>query len=278
MTDDAAEIIGGISTGVSEEIDMAFAFLDDILYARVFDTDRYVFPLPFMLSKGADLTGACLNLSLYTRRYMLPLIISDIPREELSVVTDLFPHVDAWCYEDDDDSFFVRVKNECDMLDLVPELDFSGITLTELRESDNELYAELCRDRELNEYWGYDVDVDNPDGDIDFYLDTARREFDEGIALTLAVRDNDRLVGEATIYDFDYRGSAEIAVRILPSASGRGYGSLATEALIALAREIGLSRLYAEIMEENQASIKMTSKYMQRVNTENGKVKFALSL
>ena len=278
LADDAIEIISGLSMSMCDWMNVAFAYLDNVLYARVWDGEMYVFPLPFMLTEDADAVGACLNLAAYSARELIPFIITDVPREELEFVCSVFPHVDAYSYETDEDSFFIKVNNECDMLHYMPEIELDGITLNELLDSDKERYAELCRDRDLNKYWGYDVDSDNPDGNADFYLDTARREFKDGIAIALAIRESGEFVGEATIYGFDYRGSASIAVRVLKKCHSRGIGSRATEALIALAAQIGLSTLTAEILLENENSIKMTSKYMTLEKCDNGKAYFTLSL
>lgn len=268
----------GLSEALFDEMSIAYAYHDYVLYARIYDGEKYVFPLPFMLSEDADAAASLINLSLYARRELIPLIISDVPRDELEFLCSIFSHVDAYTYEDDDDSFYVKVNSECDMLESVPAFELDGIRLDELSESDKDLYAELCRDRNLNKYWGYDVDCDNPDGNADFYLDVARREFFDGIAITLAVREGDRLVGEGTIYDFDYLGGASVAVRVLPMEHSKGLGSRAFKALIELSREIGLSSLRSEILEENVRSVKMTSKYMDVVKRENGKVYFTLSL
>ena len=257
---------------------VAFSYLDEVLYARIYDGERYLFPLPFMLTDEADAEAACVNLGAYCVREMIPLIITDVPREELSFLQSVFPHIDACAYEEDDDSFFVKVNNECDMLDRVPSIEHGGIMLDEIRDADRERYAELCRDRDLNKYWGYDVDSDNPDGDADFYLNTVRREFEDGVALTLAIRENGEFVGEATVYGFDFRTAASIAVRVLKDCHGRGIGSRATHALILLAKEMGLSSLRAEILNENESSIRMTSKYMKRDKTTESKTYFTLSL
>ena len=278
LAEDAFDIIYGICETMTDETSCAFSYLEHVLFVRIYDGERYVFPLPFMLTEDADAEKACLRLAAYSRRELLPLIITDVPREELEFLCSMFPHIDAFAYEDDDDSFYVKVNNECDMLNEVPSIELDGITLDELRESDKEKYAALCRNRELNKYWGYDVDADNPDGKADFYLDVARREFNDGIALALAVREGGEFVGEATIYDFDYLGSASIAVRVLPECHGRGIGSRATKALIELARGIGLGELHAEILVENENSIKMTSKYMEIVNRTESKVMFTLLL
>ncbi len=278
MADDATEIIFGLSETLGEGMQIAFAHLDEVLYVRIYDTERYVFPLPFILSENADSEGACINLAAYSTREMIPLVITDVPRDELEFILSIFPHVDAYAYEDDDDSFYVKVNNECDMLDEFPSIELDGITLDELCDEDKERYASLCRDRYLNRYWGYDVDADNPDGTSDFYLDVARREFSEGVAITLAIREEGALVGEATIYGFDYRGSASIAVRVCPECHSRGIGSRATRALIELSKSIGLRTVNAEILNDNVASIKMTSKYMKLTKQTESKTIFTLEL
>ena len=275
---EAVEIIAGLCESVDESSDLAFAYLDGVLYARIFDGERYLFPLPFMLTEDADATGACINLAAYSTKYMIPLIITDVPREELDFLTGVFPHTDGYVYGDDEDTFYLKVNNECHLLDEVPEIELDGITLDAFGDEDKERYAALCSDRELNRYWGYDADEDNPDGDADFYLETVRYEFDEGIALTLAVREGGELVGEATVYQFDYRGAAAIAVRVMRDCHGRGIGSRATRALIELAKAMGLTTLKAEIMAENAPSVKMTEKYMRREKCADGKVYFTLDL
>lgn len=278
FSEDILEIVFGLCDTVGDQESVAFSFIDDVLYARIFDGERYVFPLPFMLSDSADASEACLSLAKYSQRELIPLIITDVPRDELDFLCSVFPHVDAYTYEDDDDSFYVKVNNECDMLTEVPQIEYNGITLSELLDSDEESYAELCADRELNKFWGYDVDCDNPDGNSQFYLDVVRREFLDGIAITLAIREHGEFVGEATIYNFDYCGGASIAVRVRRDCHSRGVGSRATEALIKLSKSIGLSTLYAEILNENEHSIKMTSKFMTLIKRTKSKTYFTLSL
>lgn len=277
FADDATEIIFGLCEAAGEE-SVAFSYIDEVFYARIYDGERYVFPLPFMLSENADARLACRNIAEYSRRELIPLIITDVPRDEIEFLCSVFPHIDAYTYEDDDDTFYIKVNNECDMLDEVPSIELDGIVINALTDEDKEKYAELCRDRNLNRYWGYDAYADNPDGDPDFYLRVAERELEDGVALALAIRDSGEFVGEATIYDFDYVGSAAIAVRVLPKFHSRGIGSRATMALIKLAIEMGLSSLRAEILEENLNSVKMTSKYMNLIKRENGKAYFTLTL
>ena len=278
LADDVSEIVLGLSECQGDDTSVAFAYLDEVLYARVFDGEKYLFPLPFMLTESADAVGACINLASYAVREMIPLIITDVPRDEIEFLCSVFPHVDAFTYEDDDDCFFIKVNNECDMLSEIPTVELDGIVLDEIGEKDKERYAQLCRDRELNKYWGYDADVDNPDGNADFYLNVARREFGDGVAITLAIRCDGEFVGEATIYGFDYRGAASIAVRVMKDCQSRGIGSGATRALIKLASDIGLDTLKTEILNENVGSIKMTSKYMSVEKRTEDKTYFTLKI
>ena len=257
---------------------VAYSYREAVLYVRIYDTERYVFPMPFMLSDDADLAEACRNLARYARRELIPLVISDIPREELGVLTGIFRYVDACCYEDDEDTFFIRVNNECDMCEELPKAEADGIRLDALCEADDVEYAALCRNRELNKFWGYDVDVDNPDATDSYYRSVAERELADGVAMTFAIRLDGEFAGEATIYDFDYFGSAAIALRILPRFHRRGIGSRSLGVLIDVARRMGLTHLRTEIMNENISSIKMTSKFMNVEKIENSKTRFTLQL
>ena len=278
LLSDAEDIISSVASCLDDGMSAAFTYGYEILFVRIFDGEKYIFPLPFMLTERADIKRACLELSEYARREMIPFIISDVPREELPVLQELFPHIDANCYLEDDDSFVVKINSECDLLNEWPSVEDGDMVLNRISSDDIDKYAELCADRELNKYWGYDVREDNPDGSKQFYLDVAEREFGDGIAITLGIRFNGDFVGEAVIYDFDYRGSAQIAVRVSPKYHGKGVGTRATKNLIALAKKIGLSSVKAEIINENSASIKMTSKVMGPGRVDGNKTIFSLTL
>lgn len=249
----------------------------DCLLVRVLSEGKYMFVYPIALSEDADALGACREISEYSRRELLPLTFTDVPREELSSLGQLFPHMNAAAYEDDDDMFFVSVRNESDRAG-GEAFEFEDIVLDFLADTDREPYARLCSDAELNRFWGYDASVDNPSGDPDMYLAVARREYEDGVAIALAVRHNGCFVGEAVIYDFDYVGSAAIGVRILPEHHGRGLGAMATRALIAFSKRLGLKRLRTTVMEENIPSVRMTGRLMNELSREAGRVSFELVL
>ena len=93
----------------------------------------------------------------------------------------------------------------------------------------------------------------------------ARRDFDDRLAVNFAVRLEGRLIGEAVLYNLDWRGGAELGCRIAPAYAGHGYG---TEAFAAAAEwalyRLGLDRVVAKCYKENQASFRMLSSCMRR--------------
>ena len=60
--------------------------------------------------------------------------------------------------------------------------------------------------------------------------------------MNFAVRLDGKLIGEAVLYHFDWRGGAELGCRIAPAYAGHGYG---TEAFAAAAKW-ALYKLYAD--------------------------------
>ena len=270
-------LLADFTETVDPEEEVAVCYYGECLLFRIY-SEGYFFPCPLGLHGDADIGEALIALSDYTRRELIPLSLTDVPRELLDTLTDLFPHVDAAAYEDDEDSFFVRVCTECDMLETVPTLTEGELTLDALRPEDGEDYCRLSTDPEVNRYWGYDYSEDRPEADADYFLDVAEVEFNTGIALSFAVRQAGVFVGEAVIFDFDHRGSAMIAVRLLPERHGRGIGTATVRLLMRAAESIGLTLLRAEVMEKNVASIRMTERLMDRTGVTDGRVQFALAL
>lgn len=158
------------------------------------------------------------------------------------------------------------VENELSNLDAIPTLTTDRLTLTPLTEADKAVYAALCLDDARNRWWGYDF---RPDYDgtpyEDYFLTVAQNDFARRRAVNFAVRLDGKFIGEAVLYRFDCRGSAELGCRIAPDFAGHGYG---TEAFAAAADwalyRLHLSRVVAKCYRENEASYKMLSSCMRR--------------
>ena len=160
----------------------------------------------------------------------------------------------------------LAVGSELDDLDAVPEIKTGRLVLDGLTESDKAAYNALCLDDERNRWWGYDYREDLR-GELteDYFLDVARQDFAKRMAVNFAVRLDGRLIGEAVLYNLDWRGGAELGCRIAPAYAGHGYG---TEAFAAAAEwalyRLGLDRVVAKCYKENTASYRMLSSCMRR--------------
>ncbi len=80
----------------------------------------------------------------------------------------------------------------------------------------------------------------------------------------IAVRLGEKCIGEAVLYNLDWRGGAELGCRIAPEYAGCGYG---TEAFTAAAEwalfGLTLAKVKAKCYKENTASYKMLSSCMR---------------
>ncbi|MBQ7485158.1 MAG: GNAT family N-acetyltransferase [Oscillospiraceae bacterium] len=161
--------------------------------------------------------------------------------------------------------FHVTVGTELDDLARVPTVETARLTLGELRPEDQKAYNALCLDDERNRWWGYDYRQDLQ-GELteDYFLTVARQDFQNRLAVNFAVRLEGKLIGEAVLYHFDWKGGAELGCRIAPEYAGNGYG---TEAFAAAADwalyRLGLACVTAKCYRENVASHKMLASCMR---------------
>ena len=261
--------------GLATEIDeVAVAVSGGCMLVRVLDGGDYMFIFPIMLSEEGNPSVALISLSEYVRREMLPFLLTDVPREGVDILTDVFAHVDARAYEDDEDIFAEIVKNEIDMIEEYPTVKSGDLTLSVITDADALEYTRLCSDRELNKYWGFDDLADNPSGDPEIFMLIAEREKKDGIALSLAVRRDGKYLGEAVIYNCDFNGEAEVGIRILPEYHRGGVGLLALDGIIKYCREIGIVTMRARVKEENIPALKLMKKRFVETERHNGVVHF----
>ncbi len=148
----------------------------------------------------------------------------------------------------------------------IPVLKTDRLTLSAITEDDLAAYNALVLDSERNRFWGYDdVAGLGEEMEPDSFLKVARADFCNCAAVNFAVRLDGKLIGEAVLYSFNYRGDAELGCRIAKDYGGNGYG---TEAFTAAANwalyKVHLTRLVAKCFKENAASFKMLSSCMKK--------------
>jgi len=163
------------------------------------------------------------------------------------------------------EKYLVTAQNELSSISRIPTIRTPRLTLDALTSDDREAYNRLCMDDDRNRWWGYDYKADLK-GRLteNYFLNVARRDFRNRSCVNFAIRLNGQLIGEAVLYRFDYKGSAELGCRILPEFAGHGYGA---EAFAAAADwslySLGLYQLNAKCFKENQPSYKMLSANMR---------------
>lgn len=148
----------------------------------------------------------------------------------------------------------------------IPELKTERLTLSAITKEDISDYNALVMDSERNRYWGYD-DVGGLRGKLEqesFYR-VAKNDFEKCRAVNFAVRKDGKMIGEAVLYNFNYKGDAELGCRIALEHSGNGYGTEAFKAAAEWALYgVHLNRVVAKCFKENEASYKMLSSCMKK--------------
>ncbi len=268
-----------IESNPDADYEIKYAISDFCLIARIFDYGRYSFIYPLALSERADEKSALLAVNEYAMREEIERIFTDVPKESVPLFIESFRHLDIDAEDEYGDSFRVKIKTECELLEEIPSLSFEKISLGALSDGDAENYARLIRDEETNKFWGYDFREDFS-GKLEdsFFVENAKMEFMRGTAITLAVRHDESFIGEVTFYAFDGMGGAEIAIRLLPEARGRHLGDASFETLVEFARNIGLIRLSAFVDTRNTVSLSYMGKNMERSLVTDTRVKFILNL
>ena len=158
------------------------------------------------------------------------------------------------------------VGSQMDLLTEIPAIETPRLLLSAFTEADKPAYNALCLDDERNRWWGYDYH-DDLQGELteDYFLDVTRQDFAARSAVNWAVRLEGRCIGEAVLYNHDWRGGMELGCRIAPEYAGHGYG---TEAFAAAADwalyRLGLRKVVAKCFHENTTSQKMLESCMRR--------------
>ena len=103
----------------------------------------------------------------------------------------------------------------------------------------------------------------------EYFLDVTREDFSRRQAVNFALRLDGQCIGEAVLYNCDWRGGMELGCRVAPAYAGHGYG---TETFAAVAEwalyRLGLAKVVAKCYRENEASFRMLSSCMRKVGED----------
>lgn len=260
-----------------EDVEIGVSFFSGCVLVRIFDMGRYFFLFPAAITEDADILEAIFSIAEYAMREEISPVFCGVGPNELQLFSG-FRHMDIDADDAECATYSVRIKTECELLEEIPRIVGERVKLRELLREDIPLYARLCKDENVNKYWGYDYKEDVPNPDDDYFFENAASEFSRGVAFSMAVTLRERFVGEATLYAFDGMGGAEFSIRLLPEYHGQGVGGEAVSLIFEAARRIGLVRIAARVSDKNRASIAMLSHYAQPEPRGDGTVEFAFTL
>lgn len=286
--EEVAALLADVLAGAQEDTEYAVSAARGCLLLRIFDMGRYLFCYPYPLTEEADAPGAVEELALYTVWQEIPLVLTDVPAEEIGgLFARGFRHITADAEDPDAATFRVQIATECQLTEKVPTVPGEGLLLTPWREDDVSAYARLCRDEGVNRFWGYDYREDDPARTDAAFSAVREEEWIHGVALSVAIRrtgpahrtqETGALLGEGVLFAFDGRGGARAALRLFPDAQGQGWGRRAMSALCELAARIGLVRLTLECMTENSPSVALLSHFGEPLAAPPGLVRRTLAL
>lgn len=277
LSADAEELLDSALDMMDDESEIAVAVHCRHFLLRLFDGDGYWFLYPVPLSDGADTCDVLTDLAAYAMEQMVELRFFDVPEEELDVLREIFPHVDGAFMGDG--VFNVEIRNELSLLEDFPEITDGDLSLALITESFADEYFKLMSDPDVNLYYGYDYRSDLPEGGAEDLIRVALAEADASTALTYAVKMDGAFIGDAVLFYPDFRGGAEIAIRLFPSFQGKGIGSRTLKLLVRLASLMGFSKLYARVDGRNLRSLALMDKLFERVGTQEcGVVRFSKDL
>ena len=159
-----------------------------------------------------------------------------------------------------------EVGCELDRLKEIPVLHSERLRLDALQEEDRAAYNALCLDEERNRLWGYDWHKDYDGRPMEeYFLSVAQEDFRLRRCVNFALRLGDTFIGEAVLYNPDWRGGMELGCRIAPAYAGNGYGREAFAAAAEWALYgLGLERVVAKCFKENESSYKMLDYSMRK--------------
>lgn len=155
------------------------------------------------------------------------------------------------------DKFNLTPKRAIDLVSALPTIETERLTLSPVRDEDAEAYGRLAADRERNRYFGeaWGIPADEKERPAAYYLKRSRDSFHCKMEMPLGIYAGGMFVGEVLLHTFGYTAEAEIGVRLLPEAEGRGYASEAVRAYTDHAfSKMNLERVEARCFCENPRS------------------------
>ena len=263
---------------LGEDSDTDFCVSDGFLFVRVFDDSLgYIFRYPIALSDAQSERAALDKISAYCLKENIPEIIFEAEAAKLPLLLTNVRHAELHAM--DGGFFIVEIKTELSLLESDIDFEYEGLSLSLPSQKYAKDYQRLVSDKAHNEFYGYELTDDNPDITPSDMIAELLREYGSRRSLTLFAAHKGKFVGEAVLYDFDGRGSAEISFRVGKNMTHRGFGKKILSSLLNIAENFGLLSLRARVHKDNEISLSLIkSQGFTEVCTENSVIHFKREL
>lgn len=165
-----------------------------------------------------------------------------------------------------EENISVDINTELNVMEESPIIYTERLVIDAMTDKDIDSYNKLCLDDENNILWGYDYRT-NLQGELirDYFYNVVVNDFKNCVGMSLAIRYKGAFIGEVVLNEFDFRGSANLGIRILPEYKRRGFAKEAFCALCDFALySMGLASVTAYCFKVNEASYKMLSSCMKQ--------------
>ncbi|MBO5788800.1 MAG: GNAT family N-acetyltransferase [Clostridia bacterium] len=230
-----------------------------------------LFALPQPYTEDGSVEDALTELEELVRHADLPLRYVGVVPSEFPFLLSRYRHTNVDLIDKTDGTYRVCVLTEPMLFSEIPEISGERLTLSLIDASDGEVLEHLDKDAETARYFRVERS-----GEVEgTALERALSEYESGISIPLAIRQNGETLGDLTLYAFDGKGGAEVALRILPEKRRQGFAKEALECAFCFAEGIlSLSHLDGVVKVENAPSLALCSKLMTEIQNDGERVTF----
>ncbi len=167
---------------------------------------------------------------------------------------------------------FLSVKTLISKIQPFSQIKADCLIIRELQLKEAESYKNLYLDDNLNKWWGYDYreDLANQTPSAEYFFNFQNLLKKKGEEFSFAVLNDDELVGELVLHNFDYFGGLEIGFRFFKEHQGKGYATISASALIEYAKKVlGAKTIKSRCYKENLPSRKLIERLGLKLTHEN---------
>lgn len=166
----------------------------------------------------------------------------------------------------------VKVKTLFDKINVPVLLKTERLEITEILDTDKDIYTKLYLDDDLNKWWGYDYreDLKNQKPTPEYFYGFQNSLKDKKEEYSFAVKLNGKMIGELVLHNFDYFGGLEMGFRFFNEYQSKGYAIESATALKEYVFDVvGAKTLKSRCFKQNLPSARLIERLGLKKCEEN---------